>query len=64
MFIRNRHPLDDVMENNVFAPPTASTFKRSITKLASYEHSDLEKDSVIVHKSITGSYHWKKTVEK
>ena len=34
--------LDDVhlIESEVLAPPTASTFKRSITKLASYEHSD------------------------
>ena len=34
--------LDDVRltESEVLAPPTASTFERSITKLASYEHSD------------------------
>ena len=34
--------LDDVhlIESEVLAPPTASTFKRSITKLASYEYSD------------------------
>ena len=34
--------LDDVrlIESEVLAPPTASTFERSITKLASYEHSD------------------------
>ena len=34
--------LDDVclIENEVLAPPTASTFERSIIKLASYEHSD------------------------
>ena len=33
--------LDDVhlIESKVLAPPTASTFERSITKLASYEHS-------------------------
>ena len=36
------HLLDDVrlIEGEVLAPPTASTFERSITKLASYEHSD------------------------
>ena len=34
--------LDDVrlIESEVLAPPTASTFERSITKPASYEHSD------------------------
>ena len=34
--------LDDVrlIESEVLAPPTASMFERSITKLASYEHSD------------------------
>ena len=34
--------LDDVrlIESETLAPPTASTFERSITKLASYEHSD------------------------
>ena len=34
--------LDDVrlIESEVLVPPTASTFKRSVTKLASYEHSD------------------------
>ena len=34
--------LDDVrlIESEVLAPPTASTFERSVTKLASYEHSD------------------------
>ena len=34
--------LDDVrlIESEVLALPTASTFERSITKLASYEHSD------------------------
>ena len=36
------HLLDNVhlIESEVLAPPTASTFKRSITKLASYEHSN------------------------
>ena len=36
------HLLDDVhlIESEVLALPTASTFKRSITKLASYEHND------------------------
>ena len=29
-----------LIESEVLAPPTASTFERSITKLASYEHSD------------------------
>ena len=34
--------LDDVrlIESEVLAPPTASTFERSIIRLASYEHSD------------------------
>ena len=34
--------LDDVrlIESEVLAPPTASTFERSMIKLASYEHSD------------------------
>ena len=34
--------LDDVrlIESENLAPPTASTFECSITKLASYEHSD------------------------
>ena len=34
--------LDDVrlIESENLAPPTASTFDRSITKLASHEHSD------------------------
>ena len=34
--------LDDVrlIESEVLAPPTSSTFERSIIKLASYEHSD------------------------
>ena len=34
--------LDDVclIESEILAPPTASTFERSMTKLASYEHSD------------------------
>ena len=34
--------LDDVrlIEGEVLAPPTTSTFERSIIKLASYEHSD------------------------
>ena len=34
--------LDNVhlIESEVLAPPTASTFERSITKLASYEHNN------------------------
>ena len=34
--------LDDVrlIESEVLAPPTASTFERSIIKLTSYEHND------------------------
>ena len=35
--------LDDVCliaESEVLAPPTASTFERSVIKLANYEHSD------------------------
>ena len=36
------HLLDDVrlIESEILAPPTASTFERSITKVASCEHSD------------------------
>ena len=36
------HLLDDVrlIDSEILPPPTASTFKPSITKLASYEHSD------------------------
>ena len=29
-----------LLENEALAPPTTSTFECSITKLASYEHSD------------------------
>ena len=29
-----------LIESEVLAPPTASTFERSMIKLASYEHSD------------------------
>ena len=29
-----------LIESEVLAPPTASTFERSITKLADYEHSN------------------------
>ena len=38
------HVLDDVhlIESEILAPPTASTFKNSIIKLASYECSDSE----------------------
>ena len=34
--------LDNVrlIESEILAPPTSSTFERSITQLASYEHSD------------------------
>ena len=34
--------LDDVrlIESEVLAPPTASTFERSIIKLAGYKHND------------------------
>ena len=34
--------LDDVrlIESEVLAPPTAGTFERSVTKLASYEYGD------------------------
>ena len=37
--------LDDVrlIESEVLAPPTASTFGHSITKLANYEHNDSRK---------------------
>ena len=36
------HLLDDMrlIESEILAPPTADTFERSITKLASYEHND------------------------
>ena len=53
--------LDDVrlIEREVLAPPTASTFERSITKLASYEILGIS--SVIVCRSMIGSHHWKKT---
>ena len=36
------HLLDYVrlIESEILAPPTASTFEHSITKLASYEHSN------------------------
>ena len=48
--------LDNVrLIENDLAPPTASTFEHSITKLASYEHVILEKSSVIVLGGITGS---------
>ena len=55
--------LDDVclIESEVFAPPTASIFKRSITKLASYEHSNFEKSSSWKY---DWKPPWKKTVEK
>ena len=57
--------LDNVslIESEVLAPPTASTFKRSITKLASYEHNDSWNiiSSVIIHMIMIGSHHWKKT---
>ena len=54
--------LDDVclIESEVLAPPTSSTFERSITKLASCEH---DKSSIIVRGSMIGSHHWKKAVE-
>ena len=29
-----------LIDSEVLAPPTSSTFERSMTKLASYEHSD------------------------
>ena len=53
--------LDDVrlIESEVLAPPTASTFERSITKLASYEMLGIS--YVIVHRSMIGSHRWKKT---
>ena len=60
------HLLDYVrlIESDVLAPPTASTFERSMIKLvASYEHSD-SWNKLIVHKSMIGSHRWKKTVEK
>ena len=60
--------LDDVrlIESEVLAPPTASTFERSITKLASYimNTAILGLSSAIVRGSMIGSHCWKKTVEK
>ena len=56
--------LDNVrlIESDVLAPPTASTFERSIIKLAS--SAILGLSSVIVHGSMIGSHRWKKTEEK
>ena len=59
--------LDDVrlIESEVLAPPTASTFERSIIKVASLMNTAiLGLSSVIVHGSMIGSHRWKKTVEK
>ena len=56
--------LDDVrlIESEVLALPTASTFERSITKLASDEYSDSYRvSSGIVHRSMIGTHCWKKT---
>ena len=54
--------LDDVrlIESEILAPPTDSTFERSITKLASYEHSDSW------NKLCNGSweYHWNPSLEE
>ena len=52
-----------VLESEILAPPTASTFERSVMKLASYEYSDSRISCVIVHGSMIGSHCWKKTVE-
>ena len=56
------HLLDNVclIESEVLAPPTASTFEWSITKLASYEHSNSWTKLCIVHGSMIGSHHWKR----
>ena len=53
--------LDDVrlIESKVLAPPTASMFERSITKLASYNTAVLGISSKIVHGSMIGSHRWK-----
>ena len=53
---------DDVrlIESNVLALPTASTFERSITKLASYEHSDSWRK---LHNS-SWKYDWKPSLEE
>ena len=55
--------LDDVrlIESEILAPPTASTFERSITKVMNT--AILGISSVIVHGNMIGSHHWKKTVE-
>ena len=52
--------LDDVwlIESEVLTLPTASTFEHSITKQASYEHSD---SWTKLCNSMIGSHHWKKT---
>ena len=62
----NMRLIDDVclIESEVLALTTASTFEHSVTKLASYDTVILGINSVIVHGSMIGSHRWKKTVEK
>ena len=58
----NMRLLDDVclIESNILAPPTASMFERSITKLASYEHSDSWKKL----RNSSWKYDWKPSLEE
>ena len=54
--------LDDVrlIESEFMAPPTTSTFERSITKLASYEHNDSWKKLY----NSSWKYDWKPLLEE
>ena len=58
--------LDDMrlIECEVLAPPTASTFERSITKLASYELSNSWNKFCNSSMEYDRNHRWKKTVEK
>ena len=58
--------LDNVrlIESEILAPPTASTFERSITKLQVMNTAILGISSVLIHDGMIGSHHSKKTVEK
>ena len=59
------HLFDNVhlIGREVLALPTASTFERSIIKLASFNRAILGTSSVIVHGRMIGSHGWKKTME-
>ena len=56
--------LDDVrlIESEVLTPPTSSTFEHSMTKLASYEHSDSWTKLCNSSWEYNRSHRWKKTV--